>query len=228
MAPFLSADFLSELRDALMSVGYAFVMAHVLAYAYIFSNRAISMSISFVRTMVLAAIATSVMVLVVGRTLSWGFGLLGALTMFSFLRFRVGLRDPRDIVFLFAALIVGLSAGAQTFGIGLAGTLCFGGVALYLNHVPFGQPTRYDAQLRFKLSHADPQQAATAHSRIGQACSLAVLAMVRPLSQGEASEYVYQLRFRRGQSRSALLDTLRPMAGLSDLSLMMEDLNVEV
>jgi hypothetical protein len=224
----LSADFVAELRDALLSVGYAFLMVHVLAYAYIFSNRAMSLSIGFVRAMVLASIATSVMVLVVGRTLSWGFGLVGALTMFSFLRFRVGLRDPRDIVFLFAALIIGLSAGAQTFGIGLVGTLCFALVALYLNHVPFGQPTRYDAQLRFKLDHGESGSAAQAHEKIGQACSLAVLAMVRPLSQGEASEYVYQLRFRRGQSRSSMLDTLRRLPGLSDLSLMMEDLNVEV
>jgi Domain of unknown function (DUF4956) len=228
MTALLGADFLAEVRDALMSVGYAFVMVHLLAYAYIFSNRAISLSIGFVRTMVLASVATAVMVLVVGRTLSWGFGLLGALTMFSFLRFRVGLRDPRDIVFLFAALIIGLSAGAQTYGIGLVGTLCFGAVALYMNHVPLGQPTRYDAQLRFKLQHAEPAQADRAHRTISQACSLAVLAMVRPLSQGEASEYVYQLRFRRGQSRNDMMELLRKTPGLSDLSLMMEDLNVEV
>lgn len=224
----LSPDFVAELRDALVSVGYAFVMVHVLAYAYVLSNRNISMSIGFIRAMVLASIATSVMVLVVGRTLSWGFGLLGALTMFSFLRFRVGLRDPRDIVFLFAALIIGLAAGAQTFGIGFVGTLCFSVIAVYLNHVPFGQPTRYDAQLRFKLRNEGPSAAPAVHRLISQACSLAVLAMVRPLSQGEASEYVYQVRFRRGQARSALMDELRAVTGLSDLSLMMEDLNVEM
>ncbi len=228
MNALLSADFVAELRDGLLSVGYAFLMVHILAYAYVLSNRNISVSIGFIRSMVLASIATSVMVLVVGRTLSWGFGLLGALTMFSFLRFRVGLKDPRDIVFLFAALIIGLSAGAQTFGVGLVGTLCFSAVALYLNHVPFGQPTRYDAQLRFKLFHADPARAAGPQQLIDRACNLTVLAMVRPLSQGEASEYVYQLRFRRGVSQSDLLNQLRQVPGLSDLSLMMEDLNVEV
>ncbi len=228
MNSLLSADFLAELRDGLMSVGYAFVMVHFLAYAYVVSNRSISVSIGFIRAMVLASIATSVMVLVVGRTLSWGFGLLGALTMFSFLRFRVGLKDPRDIVFLFAALVIGLSAGAQTFGVGLVGTLCFSAVALYLNYVPFGQPTRYDAQLRFKLRNADAPREGGPQPLIDKACNLAVLAMVRPLTQGEASEYVYQLRFRNGQSRSELLDRLRQLPGLSDVSLMMEDLNVEV
>jgi hypothetical protein len=224
----LGTDFVSELRDGVMSLGYAFVMVHILAYAYVYSHRAISMSIAFIRTMMLASIATAVMVLVVGRTLSWGFALFGALSMLAFLRFRVSLRDPRDIVFLFASLIIGLAAGTQTFGIGMVGTLGFSAAALYLNHLPLGQPTRFDAQLRFRLRSGNSDAVAKTQQLLDRGCASAVLAMMRPVSQGEASEYVYQVRFRRGESRSGLMDALGSVAGVSDLSLMMEDLSVEI
>ena len=224
----LSGEFVAEMRDAVMTLGSAFLMVHVLAFAYVRSSRSITVSIGFIRSMMLACIATAVLLLVVGRTLSWGFALLGALSMLRFLRFRVPLRDPRDSVFLFASLIIGLSAGTQTFGIGMVGTLAFSAIAVYLNHVPLGQATRFDAQLRFRMPTHVAAAASTVQDLLKDTCSTAVLAMVRPVAQGEASEYVYQLRFRSGASRSLLLDALTQVHGISDLSLMMEDLSVEV
>lgn len=222
----MSFELLQEIREGLISVLVAFVLVHVIAFAYVYTHRAMSYSVAYVRAMVLACIAVAVMVQAVGNSLAWGLGMFSAMSMLSFMRFRINLRDPRDLVFLFAALVIGTCAGARHYGLGTVGAVAFAIAAIYVNHIPFGQPTRYDAQLRFKVGSGDDSVLAAVQASLRAYCTMSTLVMLQPVSQGEASEYVYQVRMRREKSHDALVQELSATPGVGNLSLLLEDSNV--
>ncbi len=78
-----------------------------------------------IATMVLQAI---------GDNVASGLGMLGAL---SVVQFRNNLRNPRDIIFMFAALGMGISCGLYGFHIAAIGTVFFCSLAFILRFTPY-------------------------------------------------------------------------------------------
>ena len=61
-------------------------------------------------------VVVSMVMFVIGNSIITAFGLLGALAL---IRFRNVLKDTRDTVFVFIALVVGMAVGAQRFATAL-------------------------------------------------------------------------------------------------------------
>jgi hypothetical protein len=85
----------------LVSILTAFLLSHLIATTYALSYRGLSYSRSFVHTLVLGGVVAAMLMLAIGNNLVWGIGIVGTLAI---IRFRTNLRDPRDMVFIFAAL----------------------------------------------------------------------------------------------------------------------------
>ena len=60
---------------------------------------------------------------------------LGALAL---IRFRNVLKDTRDTVFVFIALVTGMAVGSQRYMTAIVGTIAMSLAALYLNMTSFG------------------------------------------------------------------------------------------
>jgi uncharacterized membrane protein YhiD involved in acid resistance len=213
-----------DLRTALLAILVAFVCSHVLAVVYVWSYRGLSYSQSFVQTLVMAGVATSMMMVVIGNNVVWGIGMVGALAL---VRFRTNLRDSRDMIFVFASLVVGLACGTRAFAVAISGTILFSLVAMYLSRVSFGLKSYFDALLRLTIAAGDGASEA-AQTCLKQHCSRFALAMVQQVAQGAAAEHVYQVRFRRERSREDLVRDLERVEGVSNLSLMLEETRVEI
>jgi hypothetical protein len=201
----------------------AFVNSHVLALVYVWSHRSLSYSQSFVQTLVMAAVSSAMMMLVIGNNIVWGIGMVGALAL---VRFRTNLRDPRDMVFVFISLVIGLAAGTMAFSVAMAGTAVFSLIALYLGRVSFGFRDYFDGLVRFTTAGADV--AAQAVGTLQLHCSRSALTVVQQVPHADATEHVYQVRFRRRGSQNQLVQDLEGIDGLSNLSLMLEETRVEV
>jgi uncharacterized membrane protein YhiD involved in acid resistance len=78
-----------------------------------------------IATMVLQAI---------GDNVASGLGMLGAL---SVVQFRNNLANPRDIIFMFASLGMGISCGLYGFHIAAIGTVLFCSLAFILRFTPY-------------------------------------------------------------------------------------------
>ena len=78
---------------------------------------------------------------------------MGALAI---IRFRTSLKDPRDIVFMFASLASGIACGVDGYNIAVGGTAVFCLTALFLYWSPFGQTSHFDGMLRFNIEN-DPE-----------------------------------------------------------------------
>lgn len=215
----------ADLRGALVSMLVAFACSHVLANVYVWSHRGLSYSQSFVQTLVMGAVAASMMMLAIGNNIVWGIGVIGALAL---VRFRTNLRDSRDMIFVFAALVVGIASGTRAYVVAVTGTVLFSLVALYLSRLSFGLRSYFDALLRFTVANGEGGSAEHVQECLKTHCSGFILAMVQQVAQGEASEHVYQVRFRRGDSRLRLVRDLEGVAGVTNLSLLLEETRSEV
>ncbi|MBL8209855.1 MAG: DUF4956 domain-containing protein [Bryobacterales bacterium] len=212
-------------RLAVAAMLMAFVCSHALALVYVWSHRGLSYSQSFVQALVMASVAAALMMLVIGNNVVWGIGVMGALAL---VRFRTNLRDSRDMMFVFVSLVVGLACGTSAFTLAIAGTAAFSLVALYLGRMAFGFRNYFDALVRFTLPSGDAATPAGAAECLRKHCSRVALTMVQQVAQGDATEHVYQVRFRREDSRQGLVRDLEQLHGLSNLSLLLEDTRVDL
>jgi hypothetical protein len=219
----LEGTSVTDFRVALLSILVGFALSHLVAAAYSWTHRGLSYSRSFVQALVLGGVVASMLMLAIGNNLVWGIGIVGTLAI---IRFRTNLRDPRDMVFIFAALAAGIAAGVRAYAVGAIGTAVFCLVALYLNSVAFGARNHFDGLLRFTLAGDGDMRGQT--DRILRAhCSAFVLASMQQVAQGDETEHAYQVRFRREESRDHLVRDLEQILGLTNLSLLMQETQVD-
>lgn len=202
----------------------SFVLALAIATVYRWTYQGLSYSRSFVHTQVLGSIVACMMIEAIGNNLARGLGILGTLAI---IRFRTPIRDPRDIIFLFAALAMGISSGAGVFAVAITGTLMFCFVALYLHWSPFASRREYEGLLRFVLPVGSAHDREI-HDVFGRYCQSTVLVAMREAIQGNAIEYSYQVRLNDPSYQADLLDALHGIEDMSEVSLLMQRSTVEI
>jgi hypothetical protein len=206
------------------SLCIAFVLSLVLANIYRWTHQGFSYQRSFLQTIVLASIAVSIMIMAIGNNMARGLGILGAM---AFVRFRTPIRDPRDVIFIFAALAIGISCGAQVFVVAIMGTLFFGFTAFFLSWSPWASRREFEGLLRFMLP-ANTKAAASLPEIFGQYCTGAELVASREAIQGEVLEYAYQVRLIDPSYKVDLVDAIAKLPDASEVSLVMQRTTVEI
>lgn len=210
--------------DILIGLLMSFILSLAIATVYRWTYQGLSYSRSFVHTMVLGSVAATVMIMAIGNNLARGLGILGTLAI---IRFRTPIRDPRDIIFLFATFAIGIATGAGVFLVSCVGSAAFSIVALYLHWSPFASRREYEGLLRFMLPA--PQHVGTdIQDTFRQFCSSAVLIGMREAVQGDVIEYSYQVRLIDPSYQSELLDALHKVPEISEVSLLMQRSTVEI
>src|SRR5690606_40617042 len=77
---------------------------------------------NFFQALILGAVVTTMVMMAIGDSLARGLGVFGAMAI---IRFRTRIEDPRDVLFLFAALSTGLAVGVYGFTISFVGIVLF-------------------------------------------------------------------------------------------------------
>lgn len=212
------------LEQILCALLASFILAMAIASVYRWTYQGLSYSRSFVHTQVLSALVTAILIMAIGNNLARGLGILGTLAI---IRFRTPIRDPRDIIFLFACLAVGIACGAAVFTVAIVGTVFFCLAVLYLHWSPFASMRLYEGLLRFSLP-AGSWSREKVREILGQYCSSAVLVAMREAVQGNAIEYSYQVRLIDPTYHADLIDALRKIEEVSDVNLLMHRATVEI
>jgi len=106
--------------DVFLAMTISGLLCYVLAQVYRYTHRGTSYSQSFLVTMFIMAVATSVVMIVIGSNIARAFSLVGAL---SIIRFRTAVKDARDTGYLFAAMIAGMGCGTEFYTASIAMTL---------------------------------------------------------------------------------------------------------
>ncbi len=211
-------------EQILCSILMSFVLCTLVTTVYRWTAETLTYSRSFIQAMVLSGVITCIIILAIGNNLARGLGILGTLAL---IRFRSHIRDPRDITFLFATLAIGIATGASVFTVAILGTLAFCGFALYLHFSPYSSRREYEGLLRFMApAGADLQKEL---DRIFEEfCSSVQLIALREAVQGAGVEHAYQVRLRDPACRPDLIEAIRRLPEVGNVSILMQRSTVEL
>ncbi len=211
-------------EQIVFSLLLTFVLSFVFATTYRWTFAGFSYSRSFVHTMVLGSMVVCLVIMAIGNNLARGLGILGTLAI---IRFRTNVRDPRDMIFLFAAFGVGIACGASSFSVAIVGTITISAAALVLHWSPFASRRDYEGLLRFMLP-AVPTLEGDVQAVLKQHCSAFHLIAMREAAQGDRLEYSYQIRLIDPSYHADILEKMRAIPEVSEPSLLMHRTTVEL
>lgn len=208
-----------EWRRALVALLLAFGLGQAIAIVYMATFRGLSYSRSTVHGMAMGSVVTCMLMIAVGNSIAAGIGIAGGL---SAVRFRTTLRDPRDIIFIFAALGVGMASGAGAHGAAILGTAIFAcgfGLLHFSGHGARRQP---DGLLRFTAPAGPGAEEAIAKA-LRAHCRSFALVTLREAAQGTVMEHAYQISVQSPELRAPLVASLQAIAGVQDVALLLQE-----
>ena len=127
---------LQSILTAFVVMFGALLLMLPVSWVYMAVRRSTGYAQSIVQTMLILPIVVAGIVLVVRNSLALAFSLAGIM---AGVRFRNNLRDPRDTVFIFLAIGVGLAAGVQALTVAGVLSLMFNFLTLFAWRTNFGR-----------------------------------------------------------------------------------------
>ncbi|MBP7148341.1 MAG: DUF4956 domain-containing protein [Acidobacteria bacterium] len=210
----------ATISSLVLSMLLAFVLGQFIAWVYGWTHSGLSYSRSFTQSLVLITMLVSLVMFVIGNSLITAFGLLGALAI---IRFRNVLKDTRDTVFVFLALVLGMAVGTQRYVTAIFGTCGLMLVVAYLSYTNFGSFGRFDGYLSLRLASGSD-----AGPVLHRFCRTTKQVSVRHNGSDGIAEYVYQVGLRDRTLGQQLLAELRAIQGVDEVSLVLRDELAEV
>lgn len=211
-------------RTALLSIVLAYILTQVIAAVYAWTYRGMSYSRSMVAALVVSGVVASTLMLAIGNSLARGIGIVGTLAL---IRFRTNLRDPLDMIFVFAAFGAGIAAGTGSYATGIVGTAMFVLVVSLMRFTSFGAHRQYDGVLRLQLPAGSKSEEALRRA-LGEHCRRFVLITLREAMQGEALDHSYQVILRRPGDETALVAAVSELEGATGVTIAMQEATVEL
>lgn len=202
----------------------SFVLSTILAFVYQKTFRGLSYSRNFVQSVVLISIMAAVIIQAIGDSLARGFGIMGAM---SVIRFSTSFKDPRDTLFLFSSVSVGVACGAYAFVVAITGSLVFSMAVIILYYSPLGPTSYFDGMLRFNLT-IDGADRPKLDILLKKHCKAFALVTLREIAQGQRLDYAYHIKLRKKNQYEGLMSELKAIKGLEGLNLMMQEATVDL
>ncbi|MDD5766026.1 MAG: DUF4956 domain-containing protein [Candidatus Marinimicrobia bacterium] len=213
-----------EWQIALLSFLMALSLSSLIALVYERTFQGLSYSRSLVQSMILGSLISCMLMIAIGDNIARGIGIVGSLAI---IRFRTNLRDPRDLVFLFASLGVGVASGVQSYVTGITGAVIFCLAALALASSPFGTRRKHDGLLRFQVP-PDPATTNKVAEILQKHTKRFVLVTMRDVAQGQVVEYAYQVKLSAPDDNRILLSALELVDGMRGLTYTNQEAGIEL
>jgi len=200
-------------KVALFSLLLAFVLSTVIAFTYKLTYRGITYSPNFFQAMVLSSVAASMVIMAVGNNIAVGFGIIGAIAI---IRFRTTVNEPRNIIFIFASLGVGIATGVYGYSIAVSGTLIYCAVAFILHFSAGSRTEVFLYALTFNIS--TPEAMASLLTLLDIYCDSHHLMSVGD-GKMEDERYEYQITLKQEVDHKDIYQNLSKVEGLRNVKL---------
>lgn len=206
------------------SVSLSFLLSSLVVFSYIKTFQGLSYSRNFMQAMILSSVVTAIAMQAIGDNLARGMGMMGALAI---IRFRSSLKDPKDMIFIFACLSIGIACGVYSYNIATIGTFGFAMVNFVIHSMPMAKNTHFDGLLKFNME-SDQGDKEKLQEILHQDCKHFALITLRELSQGKRLDYSYQVKLKKGKDKAEFLERFRDLKTAKGLSLLLQESTVEL
>jgi uncharacterized membrane protein YhiD involved in acid resistance len=186
--------------QATLSLLVAFALAFLWATVYRKTHSGIAYTRSFFFSLILISPIVAMIMMAIGSNIALSLGLVGSL---SVIRFRTVVKDTKDMTFLFMAIAIGLTSGANVWLVGIIGTIVVSVIAIVLNRVGHNSVGSADYILIFRSNQKDPWQAISPDAQ--EMISWKQLRGATDLDSGKDFEYTYSVRLARKASPEAIV-----------------------
>lgn len=182
----------------------SFLCGVTISLVYRFVYKGPSYSVTFVNSLVILSMITSVVILVIGNNLARAFGLVGAM---SIIRFRTAVRDVQDIVFIFFALGVGMAAGVGLYSVAISATLLISLAIILLSITNFGHTKKREflLQLSYFSNEANELQI---ERILKKHCRRMKLVNLKNVGSDNVLEAFYHVSLKQEKRNSMLVSEL--------------------
>jgi len=196
---------------AVFSLLLAFVLSTIIALTYKFTYKGKILPNHFFQAIILSSIVTSMIMMAIGNNLAVGFGIIGAVAI---IRFRTLIRDPRNIIFIFAGISVGIATGVYGYSIAVAGTIVYCIVAVLLSISKYGHAPEFDYDIT--IEYSSTKFTGDLNAILDPFCSIRTLESQRKSKSTYRNLYI--VRLKKGISYEDLFENLNQVEGISSVS----------
>jgi hypothetical protein len=198
---------------------WSFILASFIAITHRLTFTGEHYPKNFFQALMLGAVVTAMVMMAVGDSLARGLGVFGAMAI---IRFRTRIDDPRNVLFLFAALSSGLAVGVYGYTISFAGTIIFCFVAFLLHLSPFRNYS-LSSIVYFSLDNAENLSMA---ADILKSCCNEIRLITISSGKEKAIRYQYAVALRSDVSKNELITRLAAVEGISQLKVTLNEIQV--
>ena len=206
-----SAVFIANLLTSL-------ICGFMISYIYRWTYRGPHYSLSFVHSIVILPMVTTLVIIVIGNNLARAFGLVGAM---SIIRFRTAVKDTQDIVVIFFSLASGMAAGVGMRAIAFIGTIGIGAVLLFLNRTNYAKLHKTDFLLQFVC--VLEKGTAPYLSILENYCKESKLIHTQSMDQQDLFEIAFHVQLKSGKNSTDLVKELNNLREISEVRLYHDD-----
>lgn len=202
----------------------SFVFSFIIAVVYVLTFRGFSYSRPFVQSIVLSSLVTTMAMISIEGSMARGLGMMGALTM---IRFRSSVKDPKDMIFIFASIAIGIACSVQKFDLALLGTIIFCGIAIIINNVSLGKNTYYDGLIRIQ-SDNDKDILNQINNVLASQSTRFSLVSLREIAQGKKYDYSFQVKLKSQVNQAGLLGSIKNINNIDNVTFLIQQTNLEI
>ena len=125
--------------EILFALGLGLTCLTVVSFVYRFTHKTPAYSQSFVQTLILTGLVTTLIMIVIGSNIARAFSLVGAL---SIIRFRNAIKETRDVGYIFFAMSIAMACGTRFYTLAILATLIISAVMIAMHLMNFGRQSR--------------------------------------------------------------------------------------
>ncbi len=188
--------------ELIIALGRSTVLTLLLAKLYMVTHGGYSYSKSFLQTIVLVGVTVALIMIIIGSDIARAFALVGAM---SIVRFRTPVKDARDLVFVFAAIAIGMACGTRFHVFAAIFTAFVAGLVLFFYYWGFGDLPNKGYVVKMRINGSDKDRVA---ELCGQLCKRFTVVSVTRANGDDVEDVIYEVELKRGVAYKDLLERL--------------------
>lgn len=200
-----------SLSEALFKLFVSLVIGCVVYAAYYLTSPRVSYNGSFGISLVAMTIITTAIMAVISSNIALSLGMVGAL---SIIRFRTAIKDPRDAMFIFWSIMIGICCGVAQYIVALASTVVL--LVFFLCAKAIRDDKRYILIIRCDISAMENIKAITFRHFPTSRISV-------QNTNKESAEFIYELKRAQISGNSRFLKEIYACKGVECANFVLQE-----